>query len=310
MRLRPVFIAIGILFFSIPDVTAQLATDSSVVLFPHWKKGEVHTLVIKTATEETTEGKTKSSMTRFNAKFTILTRDTSGYIMEWVYTAADLPSNELSVENVLLSSLLNQKFLYKLSLTGKFIEMLNYDSMKIVFDLAIEALLKKNGDNQARQISLTAVKQMMTSRKNMEIVLFKQIKFYNLSFGYKYKTHFVQTNQLVMPNALGGKPFNATEKIQLTSLDTVSKICIIERKTEIDDSIALKNQIFEYVQRIDKEDSAMIARKLGSFSSEFTQKSSQTIQYAKGILLHSKFQMIMNFGFENRSSVLEIETVD
>jgi hypothetical protein len=43
---------------------------------------------------------------------------------------------------------------------------------------------------------------------------------------------------------------------------------------------------------------------------EFTESSMQQLDFSKGIVQKSNFTRKMNFGFQNRTTVLEIETTD
>jgi hypothetical protein len=295
--------------FAASFAQSPLATDTSVKVFPHWKKGETHSLVIRSSTEELTEGKTDKSLTVFYVDFNIIEKDTSGYTVEWIYTRADLPPNEINLENIILASLLNQKIIFKLSLTGRFKELINYDQVKAAFDINIGQLIRGSSNDQVKNIGFQGAKQMTTNRKSLEIVLLKQVKFYNLSFGFKYRTHFTQTNTLSFPNAMGGNPFDGTEKILLTKLDTSTGICVIERTSSIEDKTGLKNQIFRYMLRVAKQDSATVQKKFGNNNFEFSEISMQEINYLKGIPQKSYSKRIVNFGFEDRIAVLEVETI-
>jgi hypothetical protein len=288
---------------------SQLTTDSSVKVFPHWKKGEIHSVLIKSSTEQFADGKNKKSLTSFEARFTVLEKDTSGYSIQWVYTKSDLPADELNIENIILANLLNQNFIFKLSLTGRFRELMNYDEVKSAFDPLIDRLISRTANDRVKNIGLNAVKQMITNRRSFEIVLLKQVKFYNLSFGFKYRTHFIQTNPLTFPNPLGGTSFKATEKIQLTKLDTTGGICIIERNSTVDDRVAFKNQIMGLLQTVEKQDSTDIQNRFGNVEFELSEKSVQEINYLNGILLKANFTSVANFGFEYRTSGLEVETI-
>ena len=288
---------------------SQLATDTSVKVLPHWKKGETHSLVIKSSTEEFADGKSKKSATGFEVRFTVSEKDTSGYTIEWVYTKATLPPDEMGIENIILANLLNQKLIFKISLTGRFKELINFDEVKSAFDPVIERLIAGSEKDRVRNLGFKAARQMLTNQANIEFVLLKQAKFYNSSFGFKYRTHFVQTNKLTFPNALGGAPFRATEKVRLTKLDTANGDCTIERNTNLDDPAAFKSQVFSYLQTLDKQDSSTIRNRFGDSVFELSEISVQNINYLKGIPLTADFTTVLNYGFENRTNKLDIETI-
>jgi hypothetical protein len=311
MRAHKIFLFFLPVFqFSLCIAQPRIATDSSVIVIPHWKKAETHSLVIKSSTDQFADGRNDKSSGRFNARFTVLEKDTSGYVIEWVYTKAELSADEINLENIVLANLLNQKFIIKLSLTGRFKELINYEDVKAVFDPVIDRLISGSANDEVKNVGFKAVRQATASRKNFENVLLKQVKFYNTSFGYKYKTHIVQTNPLVFPNALGGNAFNATEKLQLTKLDTLTGICIIERNSKIDDAIALKKQIIDYLIKVAKQDSTSVQKKFGNVNFDLSEKTVQTINYQKGIPQKTNFTGVVNYGFEHRNIELEIETVE
>jgi hypothetical protein len=150
---------------------------------------------------------------------------------------------------------------------------------------------------------------MVSTKQGLEIALLKQIKFYNLSFGFNYKANYPQINKLKFPNPLSGQPFDAIEKVQLTRLDNVSNICIIETDKNAD-GLTLKNEIIEYLKKVSKKDSKAIEDELRNEKLEFTESSIQQLDFIKGIVLKSKFTRKMNLGFQNRITTLEIETTD
>jgi hypothetical protein len=279
--MKPVFLLPFLLIFqvSISNGQTKYFTDSSVTFIPHWKKAETHSLSIISSTEEFADGRVDKSSSRFNARFIVLEKDTGGYTI-------------------------------KLSLTGRFKELINYEDLKSAFDHIIDPLISGSAKDQVRNLGFKGVKQMMTSSKSFEIILLKQVKFYMLSFGYKYKTNYIQTNQLLFPNAMGGKPFDATEKLQLTELDTIKAVCSIERTSHINDKTDLRNQILSYLQNVAKIDSATIQHRFADTEFEFSEKSIQQINYLKGIPQKTNFIRVVNFGFENRTSRLDIETIE
>ena len=142
-----------------------------------------------------------------------------------------------------------------------------------------------------------------------EIALLKQIKFYNISFGFNYKTSHPQTNKLKFPNPLGGQPFDAIEKVSLTRLDNSNSICVIETSKNVDGQI-LKNEVIEYLKKVSKKDSKSIEDELRNENLQFNENSMQQIDFSKGIVQKSNFTRKMNFGFQSRTTSLDIETTD
>lgn len=66
--------------------------------------------------------------------------------------------------------------------------------VKIATDKAIDKLIASSESNSTMNVQFKAAKQMVSTKQGLEIALLKQIKFYNLSFGFNYKTNYQQTN--------------------------------------------------------------------------------------------------------------------
>jgi|GEM_PF-1555444 len=291
------------------NAQSHLATDSSVIVIPHWKKGEIHKVSIKSSTSDFLQGKSKESLSTSSAEFTIVEKDTSGYTLAWEYREAALANNEMTIENHLLANTLHLTLLIKLSITGKFQELLNVDEVKPAIDKAVDRLLENNAANNALNMQFKAAKQMITTKQGLEIVLLKQIKFYFFSFGYKYKTNFVQTNNIIFPSPVGGKPFNATEKVELTQLNQLNNTCTIETNKQVNIN-ELKNEIIEYLKKVSKKDTKSIETELAGNDLQFSEKSMQQIDFVTGKVLNSSFTRKMYLGFQNRTTLLEIKTVN
>ena len=309
MKRKTILLLTALFQLTFAFAQSQLSTDTSVKVFPHWKKGETHSLLIKSSTDDFSNGKTSNYLTTFNAKFSVSEKDTSGYIIEWTYTKATLAPNEVTLENNILANLLDTKLLIKLSLTGRFKELINVDEVKSATDKVIDKLISSSEDNPAMNVQFKAAKQIVQTKQGLEIALLKQIKFYNLSFGFNYKTNFLQTNKLKFPNPLGGQPFDAIEKVQLTKLDNQNNICVIETSKNVDGTV-LKNVVIGYLKMVSKKDAAAIESELRNEKLEFTENSVQLLDFSKGIIQKSNVTRKMNFGFQNRTTVLEIETAD
>jgi hypothetical protein len=94
----------------------------------------------------------------------------------------------------------------------------------------------------------------------------------------------------------------------LTTLDNKNSICTIETSKIIDGKI-LKAAVIEYVKKATNSNPQAIDE-MNNASLEMTENTMQQIQFSKGIIQKSFFKRTMNLGFQNRTTLLEIETVD
>lgn len=309
MRRKTILLLTALFQLTFAFAQSQLSTDTSGKVFPHWKKGEIHAVAIKSTTDDIAGSKDSKYITTFNAKFAVAEKDTSGYTTEWTYTKATLAPDEVTLENNILANLLNTKLLIKLSLTGRFVELINWEEVKVAADKVVDKLIAGTENNPIMNMQFKAAKQLIATKQGLEVALLKQIKFYNLSFGYNYKTNHPQTNKLKFPNPLGGQPFDAIEKVSLTTLDNAKSICVIETAKNIDGP-TVKNEVIEYLKKVLKKDAATIEAELKNEKLAINESSMQQIDFSKGIVQKSNFTRKMNLGFQNRTTSLEIESAD
>jgi hypothetical protein len=288
--------------------TANAQTENSVDVTPHWKTNETHSVKIKSTTTENNYGKAQNYLSTFDAKFIVKEATDSGYKVEWTYTNSKLADNEPVVENQIVAKLTNTKLLIKLSDVGRFVELMNVDEVKTAANKVIDELIAKSAADPTMSAQYKIAKQLIASKQGLEIALLKQIKFYNFSFGFNYKLNFVQTNNIKFPNPLGGQNFDAIEKVQLTKLDNKNSVCIIETNKIMEGKV-LKTAVIDYVKKATNSNPQAIDE-MNKASLELTENTMQQIDFSKGILQKSFFKRTMNFGFQNRTILLEIETVD
>ena len=298
------------LFFTALILTAITfgQTENSVDITPHWKNSETHFVKIKSTTTDNNNGKSQNYLSTFDAKFIVKEASDSGFKVEWTYTNSKLAENEPVLENQIVAKLTNTKLLIKLSDVGKFVELINVDEVKVIANKVVDELIVNSSTNPTMNVQYKAAKQLITSKQGLEIAILKQIKFYNFSFGYNYKLNFVQTNNIKFPNPLGGQLFDAVEKVQLTKLDTKNSVCVIKTNKLIDGK-TLKTAVIDYVKKATNSNPQAI-EEMNKASLEMTENTMQQIDFSKGIIQKSFFKRTMNLGFQNRTTILEIETVD
>lgn len=282
--------------------------ENSVDVTPHWKSNETHSVKIRSTTTDNNNGKAQNYLSTFDAKFIVKEASDSGFKVEWIYTNTKLADNEPVLENQIVAKLTNTKLLIKLSDVGRFVELINVDEVKVVANKAVDELIANSATNPTMNALYKAAKQLVATKQGLEIVILKQIKFYNFSFGFNYKLNFVQTNNIKFPNPLGGQPFDAVEKVQLTKLDNKNSVCTIETNKVIDGKI-LKSSVIDYVKKATNSNPQAMDE-MNKASLEMTESTMQQIDLSKGLIQKSFFKRVMNLGFQNRTTLLEIETAD
>ncbi|MGG9963200.1 hypothetical protein [Ferruginibacter sp. SUN106] len=305
----------SLLFFAACFVTVlcfgqtQVSTDTSVIVIPHWKKGDIHKVKFSSTTINKHDGKEAKYLSVFEASFSVIEKDTTGYIVEWVYTKCSLAPGDITTENQILAGLVNTKLVCKLSTTGRFKDLENADELMVATGKVVDDLINKSQQDPTMNIQYVGVKNMLVSKQALELVLLKQIKFYNFSFGYKYRLNFVQTNKLKMPSLFGGQPYDGVEKVELKKLDNPNAVCIIETSKTVDNQL-LKTGLMEYLKKAAAQAGKQMDTNFNNENLEYTEATMQQIEFNKGLIQKADFTRVVNLGIQNRTIVIAIEAAD
>ncbi|MBS4066185.1 MAG: hypothetical protein KGZ74_16620, partial [Chitinophagaceae bacterium] len=288
------FLSLVFLFFINPLVIhAQLLEDNSVNILPFWEKGQTFKLkIISTSTDNDL----KIAGTNFEASINVIETNEKGIQLYWTYTNARLADNEIVVENYLIANLLNRKIKIQLSDIGQFVGILNYDDIKVVVQSALDDLLKKYDANKTLVAQFNSFKQIIQTKQGLEIAILKHIKFYCFSFGFNFKLNNPNVNKMKMASPFGGQPFDATEKVEMTNLDTIKSLCTTETsKTVVDKNLTI--QAIEFIKRGNPNtDSKIIEEQLKGKTFEISDKTQQIINYEKGIPIKSILERTTKLG--------------
>ncbi|MEQ1800061.1 MAG: hypothetical protein ABL872_19045 [Lacibacter sp.] len=174
----------------------------------------------------------------------------------------------------------------------------------------MDNLITIYGPNSAMTAQFRAFKQLILTKQGLEIALLKHVKFYCFSFGYNFKLKNIHNNNLKMGNPMGGQPFDAVEKVEMTSLDTIKSTCTTET-SKVVDTKNLKPSVIEFIKKSNpNNDPKSLEEQLKNETLEFSEKTIQLIDFNRGVPLRSKIERTMKLGFQNRVTTIEIETLN
>lgn len=297
-------LVVYLIFFLFTTSLAQ--AQSYIDIFPHWETNETHAIKFKATTSVTNEGKTEDYVSTFDAKYVIKEATGHRYKLEWTYSNFKLAADDPSVENQIFARMRTVRLLVELSRIGRFKRLLNVDEVKAEANKAVDQLLVGSTATPSMIAEYQAAKRLVSTKAGLEIWLLKQIKFCNSLYGYRYKTTAVRTSNFAFRNPLGGKPFKATEKIQLTKFDTTNSICVIEIRNTVDEA-GLKSCLLDYVRTSDPGQKTI---PINYAALELTEDTIGQINFATGTIQKESFKTVMNLGISNRTTLWEMETAD
>ena len=292
--------------------TSRAQTNSSGIdVLPHWQKNDTHKVKLKTTTTDIDAGDhtQKTYISTFEATFTVLSANAEGYTIAWTYTNANLDKNEPVLESQTTALLVNVKMILSLSNTGKILELVNADEVKTAADKQLAQYAAGKTPNEDWEIRYKTIKQMLSTTLGIRLAFLKQIEFYNHLFGYNYQLHHVQTRHLKFPNPMGGQPFDAIEKTDLTRLDKSRSVCTIEASKTVEGN-TLKQAVIDYMLQVIKLDPKIVDNGVSNAEMALSEKIKQEFDFSKGIPQHFSFERKISLSFLNRTSVLDITTIN
>ena len=285
---------------------SQSNDGTSVNVIAQWKKGESHNIQVSCSTTDI-EKDTKNFLSVFDAAFKVAEETETNYMVEWTYTKAKLADNEPNIENVILAGLVNVKFVVKLSEYGAFIELANLNDVKVAASKVVDKLINET-TNKVMNQQFNGIRPLLETRQGLETLLLKHIKLHILVYGFNYKLGELKTNNLKYPNAFGGQPFNAVEKVQVSKLDTKDSSVVIESK-KIVDGEELKNAIINYLKKNPNVDQKMIDGMV-SGTLEMSDTSRHQVSFSRGTIQSAYYKRVINAGIQNRTLVVEVKQIN
>ena len=293
-------------FFLFAANISHSQSNDGVDVIAQWKKGETHAIQVSSATTDI-EKDTKNFLSVFDATFKVAETSETNYIIEWTYTKAKLAADEPNMENLLIAGLLNVKLVIKLSEYGAFVELANFNEVKVTAGKAVDKLINET-TNKVMNQQLNGIRPLLETKQGLETVLLKHIKLHVLVYGFNYKPAELKTNNLKYPNAFGGQPFNAVEKVQVSKLDTKDSTLVIESKKTVDGE-ELKNAIIAYLKKNPNVDPKLIDGMV-SGNLEMSDLTRHQVSFSTGTIQTAYYKRVINAGIQNRTVVVEVKQIN
>lgn len=211
-----------------------------IKILPKWEINDIQKLKIKMSEKEIINNKTTLSTILFNCSFKIQEKNENGYIISWTFDNSKIIEGKLNNNQSLLTRFMNKDILIKSNKFGEFIEISNYEDIRIFATKKINNLIATETNKQVK-LDLSISKELISTKEGIESILLKTIKTYFLPFGHQYPLNLEMTYNLKYPNVLGGtEPYDAIEKVTLTIPEIKNNICVIKSNQIIDPNQFLK----------------------------------------------------------------------
>jgi hypothetical protein len=194
------FLAISSFCFS-----QHQTTDTSASCIANWKKGEKKILTIS-----------RGPRFAYEAHITVVDLTSAGYTLEWIFHLPEDFKKTFPGRADSMPAFEGMKMLYKTSLAGSFVELLNWQEVYDGYWKMMEFSLPKEMDS-LKTSAIAKAKALFYSREAVEATLIKEIQLYHLPYGGTYSINEKKLSG-TLPNSLFEYPLPAVETYKLTDL--------------------------------------------------------------------------------------------
>jgi len=176
--------------------------DSVENCITNWQKGETRTYTIVHEKKSGQQHQVQQ-ITRFayEAKVWVVDASDTDYTIRWVFHILPNANKEPQGQGDSLSFFEGMQMIFRISEMGSFIELVNWEEVRNSYSVLIE------GAND-----------FFKTRSAVESALIKEIRLFQLPYGYKYSTTKVNANTH-LSNPYGGSPLPAIQSYQVTKVD-------------------------------------------------------------------------------------------
>lgn len=301
-------IFLKLIFLFLPFLSVAQNEKTEIDIYPHWEKGEQHKVLIRNTTTDIVHQKSNQYTSTFNANFIILEKNDDNYVIEWVVKSSKLATNDKILENVVLAKLENQKLKMQFSNSGRFIKLLNEDEVRAEATKTLNKVIKVTADQNYKML-LNGAQRVIMTKQGLESIILKPIKFYHYYYGVHLKLNEEMADNVMIPNALGGAPFDAVEKVKLTAIDEQKSTCRIEG-SKIADGAAVTKLVKDFLTKNNKGEAKEIEKQFGNNKFESSETIIHEINFNTGTVQKASFKRKVNLGVYNRTALSEIFSAD
>lgn len=224
------FLILLFLFTLLSPSSLLAQQDSTVSFVAYWQKGETRKYkIIKKKTQHTNGKEQKNDLTTYITSFTVLDSTSDSYLLEWKYENKLFDSSpEVAAQFESLGD--KYRYLtikYKTDELGAFQGIENWKEvskmMNDMFDIAVKNY--KSADQKSYEQALLPMRQAMSSKEGLELMVFKELRYIHSPYGAMYSLMDTIRYEDQLPNLFGGDPIKAIASLYFTEADFENLTC-------------------------------------------------------------------------------------
>ncbi len=282
-RIAPIIL---LALFGCP-IFAQNAPDTAA-LVANWRLGEKVFFQKTTFKQEYKNGLiTKRDSANVELSLTVTDSSDVGYVL--LFQMEKLP---LDIPVKLMEKFVG-KFEYELeaSNTGEYLGLRNWkDVQQFMYGMVDKMMLLDSKDKEEREQVSAIVKNLFSTKEQIEALTFKEIVILLDGYGYEYPLNEENKTETLMPNPFGGEPFQGfvTSRYELEN----SNFFTMSSKTELE-PVSTKAAVVQMLKDMAKsmgKDESEVEKELAGFELNVTDTKKQVFDLDAGWLKQGQYE--------------------
>ncbi|MEZ4805177.1 MAG: hypothetical protein R2852_06770 [Bacteroidia bacterium] len=213
-------VSLFLLLFISLSMQAQInMLDSTVQVITYWNKGETQTYKVTEDKFKIRDSDTSSKeQITYMVKVTVLDSTPSSYTIQWHYLDFKTSEND-EFSKKFANMQKDLKVIFKINDVGTFMEVVNWREIKSFNHKVIAKFKTELKDVPNLNKVLNQVESTFASKEAIENAVIKDVQQFHIFHGGVYKLNDKITDQIKLPNILGGEPFDADISAELDEIN-------------------------------------------------------------------------------------------
>lgn len=279
-------------------------TDTTATVVSYWKKGDTRDLLVKISKEKNVSGRLSKDGVTYEAAVKVLDETDKSYTVEWRYKNVNVEKVDNPIMKGILEMSEGQKVVYKTDELGAFKELVNWKELRKEMHKALDRLEKELGGNQAAKAAVGQVKEIYTTKANIESSL-KDIQLYHSPYGAEYTLNERITAETVLPNILGGDPLPAKLEVEMTDLKPEKNYCKIVTRQKVDEE-KVKKVVLDFFKKMAKSSGKPLPKDFDIPALTIDDIHEHEIELAEGWVKRAYFKRTVQSGPSRQTETYEI----
>jgi hypothetical protein len=245
INMRELKIVLLLMLASHSASSQVILSDSLVLLYPHWKKGESHSYrYLHSTSKQNDNGVHSTSVKACTVDITIKSRNRKGYILSWAYRDYSYNFNGCPAPKEIVDLIQKIPLRTKVDYSGSEFSLLNWRELRDwnVRNAKTVSGMKPNSTNKEHKAILEWTIETMGTRKAVEGLAVPEMDLFHLFNGGFFELMDTLRAEAQIPSVIGDGLIKGSATFVMTELNLKDSTVTLEAYEEMD-----KDQMREFL---------------------------------------------------------------